>query len=1735
MRFFWVAALIVVATTAEAATISSTGAGGNWNVGATWVGGVVPLATDNAIIVSGATVNLTTNETIVNLTVNGTGILNLNTNNRTLVVNGTMTMNGTSSVIGTANSRILSLQGDFNVPAGQSVSVGGIRISQVIGGTFNLAGTFTPTDNTGTKTFGNANFFDGCLIDAAVTETVNIAGNLSVLPATPGQHARIGRVSVVVTGTTTVSGYLEFANSNTGAKIFNGTITVAPGGTWDNIIGEDPQINCSIVNHGVWPQPTGGNGRYDVNVAGNYTYSGTRTIAMTRLRLQTNAIVTNLGTLQLSQTANAALTVNGGGIFNNGDGVAPASLILNGNTSLVSLGGGGSLVNFANTGNTVTYGATVNQNLYPTAYYNLICQGNNNVDIGGATVVNNTLSITGTTVVDVSGGTDLTGTGSVVMTGTSRLRLSSAGTVPALTGAAHSLAAGTTIEFYRAGAQTAASSASYPYKEVLISGNAGSAVNLDAVSSIAGSLTVTNAGSFNNTAATPPLITVAGAFSYGSTASTTLNTNLTASSVAISGAGAYTYDNQTITINGDNGFWSVSGAPVITATGTAQVVFNTGTNQQIAGTTAPSFNTLVINNANDVTLGIATATVNTNLTLTTGRLITGSNTVVLATGATVTRTSGFVEGRLNKAYAIGTSAHTFEVGTNTAYTPTTITCTSVTTAGTLTVVATEDDHPDIFSGLIEPNNTVNRYWSITNNGIVFSAFSTGQISGSFNWVNADEDAALDNTAILKWFNNTTLSWAGTDQFDEVAEQNPPMTVSTNITSNTNTFAVLNPSQLPSGQVVDFQVGEKIDPTFVYNRLTGANNWNNLATWIQQRTGIITLTNGSNTVTGASTTFQSELAVNDIIMLITSPGTTYTVTAIDPVLQSLTIAPAAAVSTSGGYGRQYIPGINSPTSDVDAVVIGNTNIADAATTITLDTDAQILTLTVGSTARTTAHVLTHQNSTRDLVVLANATVSQPGGAVTNDWNINDATADVQGDATIGTATSNVVTRISRINITTGTLGAGNLRFRPAAAAGREVQTVLNITGAGRVNLHGTLTFNGNRATLSSAAGSIFNFDRTASGQTIAIPTNSTAAWVYANVHTNNTSGAGAVFGFTSTAASLTGNLRVQSGLMRLGNFNIVGAGGSTFEVADGATFEMFSTSGGATGNFPSGFGTFSFGPSSTVKYNQTGSSNPWPVVAATYGNLIIGEGSVRNFELANATTTVAGNLIIGDGASTPLLRGNGAATLNLTGNLLINASSDLNASNITVLNIGGNWTNNGNFTEGTNTVTFNSPAANVLQTIGGTTSETFNNLTVNTSAATDIVRLSNSTIVLNNLVLTQGGLELNGNTLSIANSATTAITRTGGYAKSESVAVPYGTIRWFINNSTGAHVYPFGVSSTQYIPLTIDVTVAGNRGVGSGYIPVSTYATAANNPPGEYPAGVTNLNGTTGGASVTDRYWNITVGSTEFAGTRPTSTVVFTALNTEKPSTWTALGEPPGNPNQLLTQRWNTASYWDPAQTSPAQSYANDSPVAGTFQVSVPSVSSYSTSWTITDSSVPLPVELVSFSAGFREGVVELNWKTQSEVDNDYFTVQRTENAELFEDVIRVAGHGTTTAVHHYSAIDDNPETGRWYYRLRQTDFNGSSSYSKLVSVEVPVSVEEGIYPNPGNGEEINLYVPSGSTGMPAQVWVANTQGMTVFQTQPFTVKDRTIRLTIPSRLSSGVYVVSLALENRLTRFKLVVR
>ncbi len=123
--------------------------------------------------------------------------------------------------------------------------------------------------------------------------------------------------------------------------------------------------------------------------------------------------------------------------------------------------------------------------------------------------------------------------------------------------------------------------------------------------------------------------------------------------------------------------------------------------------------------------------------------------------------------------------------------------------------------------------------------------------------------------------------------------------------------------------------------------------------------------------------------------------------------------------------------------------------------------------------------------------------------------------------------------------------------------------------------------------------------------------------------------------------------------------------------------------------------------------------------------------------------------------------------------------------------------------------------------------------------------------------------------------------------------------------------------------------------------------------------------------------------------------------------------------------------------------------------------------TINTAQTPLPIKLVNFMATeVNNRYVKLNWQTASEVNNDYFTIERSQNGNSWKKVIDIDGMGNSSSLLSYSTIDDNSDIGVSYYRLKQTDFDGQFEYSKIISVNLGTleNSELEIYPNPTNSQ-----------------------------------------------------------------------
>jgi len=96
--------------------------------------------------------------------------------------------------------------------------------------------------------------------------------------------------------------------------------------------------------------------------------------------------------------------------------------------------------------------------------------------------------------------------------------------------------------------------------------------------------------------------------------------------------------------------------------------------------------------------------------------------------------------------------------------------------------------------------------------------------------------------------------------------------------------------------------------------------------------------------------------------------------------------------------------------------------------------------------------------------------------------------------------------------------------------------------------------------------------------------------------------------------------------------------------------------------------------------------------------------------------------------------------------------------------------------------------------------------------------------------------------------------------------------------------------------------------------------------------------------------------------------------------------------------------------------------------------------------------------------VDITWATASETNNDYFTIEKSFDGNLFTAFELVEGAGNTNNLSSYKSVDRNPYPGISYYRLQQTDFDGRYSYSPIVKVNYNVQLNTSIivFPNPAN-------------------------------------------------------------------------
>lgn len=205
------------------------------------------------------------------------------------------------------------------------------------------------------------------------------------------------------------------------------------------------------------------------------------------------------------------------------------------------------------------------------------------------------------------------------------------------------------------------------------------------------------------------------------------------------------------------------------------------------------------------------------------------------------------------------------------------------------------------------------------------------------------------------------------------------------------------------------------------------------------------------------------------------------------------------------------------------------------------------------------------------------------------------------------------------------------------------------------------------------------------------------------------------------------------------------------------------------------------------------------------------------------------------------------------------------------------------------------------------------------------------------------------------------------------------------------------------------------------------------------------------------------------------------------------------------------------------------------ETAIVSLSSLEDTFTVTDEAQVLPVELVSFFASSSNDGVQLVWKTASELNNDYFTIERSNGGEKFEEVLKVKGMGTKVTETSYSSKDTAPFKGISYYRLKQTDFDGRFSYSNVVSVSIDGTDLWSVFPNPSDANQFNLQLGKEEIGKPTLVELRNSAGQLVFSFQSIADDVGRVEVKPTQPLLPGFYVTSVTVGPQTKRLKLVVK
>ncbi|MBL0744341.1 T9SS type A sorting domain-containing protein [Chryseolinea lacunae] len=1149
----------------------------------------------------------------------------------------------------------------------------------------------------------------------------------------------------------------------------------------------------------------------------------------------------------------------------------------------------------------------------------------------------------------------------------------------------------------------------------------------------------------------------------------------------------------TKTLGGDinvRGNWTNTGPSVA---GNFTTTFGGTGVQTITNAAGELFYRVTVNTTGPLTLASSTdATISNTLTLTSGNINLNGKTLTVGNGAaaTLVRTTGTAYGGFFRRYfptvAISSTAAPlyglFPVGTALAYRPVQINSTSnPTTAGYVTVshndanTATDVAYTDNESTPIQRVTDMNSVVSTTT--LAGGTYTLSVTMNSLSNQGTVADLRMETLAGPPYGVGTTVATTGTPAAPTVIRSG------LSVTQLNNSFVIGTRDRSATPMVASYYSRK----SSTWNDATTGNS-----TWSLTRGGVscncVPIASSIVYITAGTTVRLSSAASTDFVFVesggnLTATGGTFTVN------YDLSTQGTGRITPTGGtWGvtrNMTISGTSVSSSSAPLTIGGNLQI-DAGNSLTMGNTLSVAgdlevdgTLAMGGSTLTLSGV-----NTTITGVTGAATISGTGAINVTQSKTIQNTADITIGPNINLSAGMTITNGGTVTHT-GSLTGGSA----TSTWVNDVNAVYNVTGA--VMTTGVLN--------ASASPNTVNYNG-GGAQTVKVPLSSYYDLQISNAGTKTTGGDIVVDNSLTIQDAAIFDM-LTSTLNGAGDLIMTG----TSELAIGKT---------ASGTYPELAGAYALS-GGTVTLKQA-AGNTYDVRLVDYYNLQLTGSNAATYNFTNGGN-VTNNLTVALAGTAKI--GSLGAPLNVANDFVFNSSSTatstldndaivgtltMTAGRLTTsgtftleINGAGGWTyNGGTFTQGATTNMLFSGAAD--QAMDGALPTTITNLELNNSGPLGVV-LGQDITVTGTLTFTSGNLVTSGANLLLL-SATSSIT---GVSDDSYVEGPM--------QKAGATDFTFPVGKDgAYRPITAtSLTATGTFQAEYFHSdPTALYNTALKDP--------TLVRVQTG------EYWILNV----ISGI----TSAFVTLS------WDAYSGTVNDLSSIKVARWN-GSMWKDHGTAGVTGSA--SPATGTVTSSA-KVTAFSPFTLATgNNNNPLPVTLVSFTAKLLSGEVELDWNTATEVDNDYFTVEKTKDTKKYSEVLRVKGSGTTSMASHYGGFDKTPYSGISYYRLRQTDFDGKTVDIGIVAVNNSGGSENQtllVFPNPARSVPLNVNLRGYGANEDVTLDLRDIKGLSILSKVLTTENTGELIYAIDTTsITPGVYILTVRGSHGPASVKVVVQ